>query len=624
MREIYLSGYNNFVLPFLIGMIFVLSWCVIGSLRVILQLTHEDRKKFFLSLINPKIMAKNVRDWFCDCLFHVKLWKRNKLLGYMHSSIAFGWFMIIVIGHIEVFLYTPQRVHQIWYPIFFRYFVAVTDSTMKGSFFFFLMDFFLLIILSGIILAIVKRVRSRFFGMRRTTRASFTDLVGLYSLWSIFPLRLLAEGFTADISGGSFLTKSLNWVLHSFLSDQMNMLPTWWAYSIALGIFMCILPFSRYMHIPAEILLIPMRNAGLEVRHARRGYAKLQVYSCPSCGVCIDACPMGVVKANTKDATVYLNRQIKRYNEKRIEEISDKCLLCGKCTAVCPVGVEGDKMRIAQRSVRKYNLSPDYSNIDTNQMKNKVNKNVITINKNVFSIESEHVLYFAGCMTALTPTIIKSMSSILGKAGVNWTFMDKDGGICCGRPMWTAGRFEQAKQMIEKNTEIIMSSGATTLLLSCPICYKIFKERYRLEGIEIIHHTEYIDRLVKEGRLTLTPSETKYVYHDPCELGRGCGIYEQPRNVISGMGSLVEAAKTGKESICCGGSLGSLTLSFEKRKAMTENALANLKVASPDIIVTACPLCRSTFNRYSDIPVKDIVEIADAATEKINTKKHKS
>ena len=112
MREIYLSGYNNFVLPFMFGMIFVLSWCVIGALRIIIQLPGEDRKKFFLSLINPKIMARNVRDWFCDCLFHVKLWKRNKLLGYMHSSIAFGWFMIIVIGHIEVFLYTPQRVHQ--------------------------------------------------------------------------------------------------------------------------------------------------------------------------------------------------------------------------------------------------------------------------------------------------------------------------------------------------------------------------------------------------------------------------------------------------------------------------------------------------------------------------------
>lgn len=615
MREIYLSGYNNFVLPFMFGMIFVLSWCLIGAVRVILQLHKDDRKKFFMSLVNPKIMAKNIKDWFCDCLFHVKLWKRNKLLGYMHSSIAFGWFMIILIGHIEVFLYTPERVHQIWYPIFFRYFVAVTDSTMKGAFFFFLMDFFLLVILSGIVLAIVKRVRSRLFGMRRTTRASITDLIGLYSLWSIFPLRLLAEGFTADISGGSFLTKSLNWVLHSFLSDHMNMLPTWWAYSIALGIFMTILPFSRYMHIPAEILLIPLRNAGIKVRYARKGYAKLQVYSCPSCGVCIDACPMSAVKANVKDTTVYLNRQIKRNNERRIEEISDKCLLCGKCSAVCPVGVEGDKIRIAQRSARKYKLVPDYSNIDEKILLERCNKFVSTINSNVTDTISQKVMYFSGCMTALTPSIRKSTTSLLMKAGVRFEIMDRDGGICCGRPMIMAGRTAQAEEMIRKNTEIIKASGANILLVSCPICYKVFKEDYKLEGIEVVHHTEFFDRLISSGKLTVSGSEIRYAYHDPCELGRGCGIYEQPRNVISSFGVLVEAGKNRKESICCGGSLGSLTLSFEKRKALTENALNNLTIASPDVIVTACPLCRSTFNRYSDRPVKDIAEILDEATK---------
>mgnify|MGYP003292878215 CR=1 FL=1 len=178
IRDIYPSGFNGFILPFMVGMVFVLCWCLAGAVRIVTELDAGDRKKLFLSFLNPKIMARNVRDWFCDCLFHVKLWKRNKLLGYMHSSIAFGWFMLIVIGHIEVFLYTPERIHRLWYPIFFRYFVAVSDTTMKGAFFFFLMDFFLLVVLSGVALAIIKRVASRLFGMRRTTRPSLTDLIG--------------------------------------------------------------------------------------------------------------------------------------------------------------------------------------------------------------------------------------------------------------------------------------------------------------------------------------------------------------------------------------------------------------------------------------------------------------
>ena len=599
MKEIYPSGFNSFVTPFMLGMLFVLSWCIIGACRILFELPQEDRKKLALSFLNPKIMAKNIRDWFLDCLIHVKLWKRNKLLGYMHSSIAFGWFMIIIIGHIEVFLYTPERIHRLWYPIFFRYFVAVSDNTMEGTLLFFLMDLFLLIILIGILLAIIKRVHSRLFGMRRTTRSSLTDLIGLYALWCIFPLRLLAEGFTADISGGSFLTKSLNNLLHLFYSDPTNALPVWWAYSIALGVFMCILPFSRYMHIPAEILLIPMRNAGIPIRHSRKGVSRLEVQSCPGCGVCIDACPLSAVPANVRDTTVYLNRQIKRNNKKRIGEISDKCLLCGKCSAICPVGVEGDRLRIAQRSTRKYNIPADYSAIDKDEF---------------VEVKNRRVIYFAGCMTHLTPSIKRALTSILETVGEDYSLMDKNGGICCGRPMLTAGRKDAAQQMIEKNTEIIKSSGASVLLLSCPICYKIFKQDYKLDGIEVLHHSEYIHRLILEKKLNVSNTGLKYAYHDPCELGRGCGIYEEPRNVVSAAGVLVEGSKSGKESICCGGSLGSLTLSDEKRRKLAENALSNMTAELPDAVVTACPLCKNTFNRYASVPVLDIAEIAASAS----------
>ncbi len=619
MIERFASGFHPFVLPFMFGMVFVLGYCIYGVFHIYFQLDHKERRQFLLSLITPATIWKNIRDIFLNCLIHVKLWKRNKVLGYMHSSIAFGWFMLIVLGHIECWVYMPHRAKFLYYPIFFNYFVAENESTVGGAIFFFLMDFFLLMVLSGIVLAIIKRVHSRLFGMRRTTQPSALDRVGLYSLWLIFPLRLLAEAFTADISGGSFLTVPMNHLFGRFLGDTMHMLPTWWAYSICLGIFMTVLPFTRYMHIPTEMLLIPMRNAGLKIVHARRGFAKAQVWACPNCGVCIDACPMNVKKANIKDATVYLNRQIRRGNEKRIEEISDKCLLCGKCTQVCQVGVDGPALRMAQRSIRHYDYVPDYGNIivsgsaASEAFSGSSSPEVSGIVTDAFA--GSKVLYFAGCMTALTPSISRATESLLKKAGVSYSFMDRDGGLCCGRPLLMAGRYDQAREIIKKNRDLIKASGADTLLLSCPICYKIFSEHYKLEGIRVVHHSVYFQELIAAGKLSVSRGEERLVFHDPCELGRGSGIYEQPREALSCAGTLVEAAKSHGESICCGGSLGSLTLSFAQREPITKASLENLCADSPDRIVTACPLCRSTFAHYSDRPVEDLAEILDRAVK---------
>lgn len=573
MIERFTTAFHPFVIPFLAGMGFVIAVCFVKAAIVIKELDNENRKKFFVSLLKPNLIIKNIIDIILDCLIHVRLWKRNKVLGFMHSSIAFGWFMIILLGHIEVLMYFPQRLNTFYYPIFFDYFIEGGQYTVISR----IMDFFLIVIMAGIALAVVKRFWSRLFGMRRTTRPTLFNLIGLYSLWSIFPLRFLAEqcARSGDLAIG-----------------------IWWAYSIALCVFMVVLPFGRYLHIPAEMLLIVMRNAGVSIVRPHKGMARVQADSCPNCGVCIDACPMNADPANLKDSTVYFTRQLRRKNQRRIKEISDKCMLCGKCTSVCQVGVNGPELRILARASRKYNINPDFTKLNS-----------------ISPVDARgKVLYFSGCMSQLTPQIGRSVEALLKKAGIDYQWLDKDGGLCCGRPLHTAGRLKEAQELMKRNEEQIIASGAHTLLVSCPICYREFKERYRLYGINIVHYADFFSELVEEGRLKLEKGDCSYVYHDPCELGRGCGIYESPRSLVAGCGTITEAPKNRTESVCCGGSLGSLSLDFAHREKITLSSLDNLYASKADAIVTACPLCLATFSRYADRPVKDLAQIIDEQT----------
>ena len=647
------SGYSNFVIPFVIGISFMLIWLTVGLIRLLAKIPADDRRRFWKSLITPKIALKNIKDLFCDCLFHTKIWKRKPLLGYMHSSIAFGWFMLIVLGHIEVALFVPK--HLAWtdgglfYPIFYRFFVWINPGhvTLRGWFFFFLMDFFLLYVLTGVGMAIFKRFRSIVLGMRHTTKPSLADRVALYSLWMIFPLRLLAESFTADLSGGSFLTVPVNHLWHWIFGDKLFFMPVWWAYSICLGLFFAAMPFSRYMHILTEVLWILLRNAGIQPRHPRKGVAEAEIYACSSCGLCLDACPMNVQKKNLKYSSVYFIRFLRRHNEKKINAIADKCLMCDKCHALCPVGVDAPALRRAQRATVNNSLPYDYSYLMEGSLGSNSSSVSTCVAANACSItagsvastrtanahasltdpspsltepvevttniqktsEDWKVMYFAGCMTHLTPRIIKSVEKVFKSAGVNYIFADRDGGICCGRPLMLAGKTDAAYETISANRKMILGSGCRTLVLSCPICYKIFKDEYALEGVEVLHYTQFIKRLVDEGKLKLTAGDERIVYHDPCELGRGCGVYKEPREVLAQAGTLVKATKEGDESICCGGSLGSLTLDSRDRAKITESSVGNLLVNNPQTIVTACPLCLKTFSES----VPETVKVQDFA-----------
>ena len=613
--------FDPFVLPFVLGTTFVLLYCFIGMIRIIWQLPKEDRRKFGRSLITPKTLWKNIKDLFGDCLFHVKIWKRKPILGYMHSSIAFGWFMIIVVGHFESVTFSPLKgaeltplqdlASTLYLPIFFRFF-AIEELSLKAQIYSFLMDFFLLMIISGIFIAVVKKKKPKQVGLKRVTKFGIREDLVRIALWTIFPLRFLAESSVAGFAGGSFLTKFLGFELlfGGNYNETLSMI-FWWLYSIDLGIFMFVLPFTRYMHIPAEALLILLRNAGLKTTEPRKGYALAEIYSCPSCGLCIDVCPMSSTGDNYKKTAVYFMRNVRKKKRREVKKMTEICLMCGKCVEVCPLGIESLNIKMAQRNKIYYKLKSDFSYLENQQTSSELSdsKKSNLSDSQVLRFSDSKIVYFAGCMSHLTPKITRSMVKIFEKANENYEFLDMNGSICCGRPMMLTGKVNEAKALIEKNTELIKNSGAKRLVLSCPICYKVFKEEYKLDGIEILHHTQYINELIENDRISLDRSDKHYVYHDPCELGRAFGVYDEPRNIIDNIGLLTPGKSDRDMSVCCGGSIGSLTMSMEERDEITLSSIKDLMHNNPEEIVTACPLCQKTFARKSPVEVKDIAEI---------------
>ncbi len=586
--------FDVFVLPFSLGLLFLIYKLVAIYGGWIKNLSPEEK-----TLIKKNIWSRKtwtaIKDVFRESLLHVSMFKQNRVLGYMHASLAFGWFLLIITGAIESRFYNGPDFHWPYYPIFLKFFVQghpVIEHKFYSvpGFFRFLMDFLLLLVLSGLLLAFAKRIRKALFGMKRTTKHSAFDRLAIASLWCIFPLRLLSESLTCiNYPNGSFLTNGLGHFFESISPDLYNLAyPCWWLYSLALGVFFVTMPYSRYMHIFTEVVFIFFKNWGLKTGKTVNSFAEMQINACPRCGVCIDACP---VYANSPEKNIIPAYFFRDYRRGEITmDGTFHCLECGRCQEVCPVHIGVNDIRTAVRSGMENRQQQDYSFLPKQPVK------------------QTEVLYFAGCMTHLTPSVKRAVTAVLSKAGVQYEFLDKDGSICCGRPQRLAGNDEAAQQLADKNKSLIIASGAKILLTSCPICYKIFKEEYQL-GIEVLHHTQYFMRLAEERKINLQESSLRMVYHDPCELGRGSGIYEMPRTLLKQAGQLIEAAENREHGYCCGGSIGAMGLSPETRDNITKQAIIGMTSESPDCLVTACPLCKKTFAKHSPVPVKDIAEV---------------
>jgi len=593
-------NFNLFVLPFFLGLLYMVFSIVRTWYRWINTLPSIDKVKLSMVIRRPRQILATLYEVFMEGLIHRRMWKQNPLLGYMHMSFALGWFLLIILGNLESRIYSGTHLNAPYYPIFLKFFihdklVIFFEIYTVPGFFRFIMDFLLLFILSGLILAFIKRKKSKWFGMHRTTEQPFTDKIALTCLWLIFPLRLLAESYTAGYyrGGGGFLTQSFGNLLSTItpIASGVVAYTFWWAYSLTLGLFFIMLPYSRYMHIPTEILLIFFRHCGIQPKKWFSGFSEIEVQSCSRCGVCLDVCQLNTAGITDSQAVYFIRAMREQFVK---EEITQKCMVCGRCQDVCPVGIHTDSLRLIKRRELNTSHLSDFSYIRDGKP------------------GSCDIVYFAGCMSQLTPSIPRSMTGILEKSGISFLFLDKERSICCGRPLMLAGKDKQTHDLMEFNKTLIRQSRAKLLVTSCPICYRIFCEEYNLP-IRIQHHSQFLLDLIKTGKIPLQGIFRKVSYHDPCDLGRGSGIYEAPRELLGKVADLVKVEHEYNDALCCGGSLGIFTASQQQRDMMTKEALQVLLKNEPDVLATACPLCKKTFTKHSPVRVMDIAELIHAS-----------
>jgi len=616
--------FDFFIIPFNIGLYFIIIYVVTRSVIWFHDLSRPDKLRLQRGFFGNAFVL-SLKEIFLESLIHRRILKTNPRLGYMHMSLAFGWFLLILFGTIEADIFGAKHLNAPYKAIFFKFYNPELGQNGFEAAYGFLMDLILAFILSGLFLAVIKRFNSKVVGMKKPTKLKRTDKIALTALWLIFPSRLLAESFTSGAYGtGSFLTGTLGSWFASFLPAQQLAYPFWWLYSLSLGTFFILLPITRYMHIPTELFLIFMRNSGIRTGDQSGTFSEVQVYSCSSCGICIDACQLNFSTGILNIQSAYLMKAI-RNNDEEISSIAYNCLMCGRCDQKCPVGIELTPIRMIQRRGAEpekdmRNLYKGYFRSRKKEAEEKINDPLVYDFLPEINPKKADVLFFAGCMTQLTPAIKNSMVKILEASCVRYSFLDEDGGVCCGRPLMLAGLDKEARELISFNSEMILKSGAHTLVTSCPICYKVFKESYHL-NVEVMHHSQFIKKLIDEGALKMNFLRKRVVYHSPCELGRGSGVYDEPKQVLSYVSRLEKSKFEDENSLCCGGSLANMKISYKQKSKIAADAVAELTKRNPDILATACPLCKKTFSSSTEIRVADISEIVAEALVAFPSKK---
>jgi len=199
--------------------------------------------------------------------------------------------------------------------------------------------------------------------------------------------------------------------------------------------------------------------------------------------------------------------------------------------------------------------------------------------------------------------------------------------MCCGFPLYLmgSGEFESHAARL---AEELKRTGARELVTPCAGCYKTFKTLYpdlEAEGIRVFHSVQYMDELIRDGRIRFTGAFPKRVtYHDPCDLGRACHILEEPRRILRSIPEIdyVEMSKNRLDARCCGGGGGMQAFNPDLAAKMASERVRDAFRTGAHILISACPACKDNLRKgMKQIPkaerrklkIMDMVEAVGSA-----------
>jgi Fe-S oxidoreductase len=561
-------------------------------------------------------VGRRVRDFVWEVVLQGKVIRQRPLAGFAHALVFWGFcaFALVSINHFAEGFNAGLLSRLTWPGRFYFGFAAVFAI--------------------GVAIGIAGLAFRRF-----AVRPRWLGQVSYESGFIAFLIFLLMVTHLATFRAGWEDSKTL-----------------WWTHTLALLVFLPLIPHTKHLHLvlsPVTVFLkrdgfskIPPLvgddDFGLDTGKDVTKLDALQAYSCVECGRCTEHCPANLTNKvlNPKKIALGLRHYLNEFGPGTEQALIGKhlsqeavfqCTTCGSCEFQCPVGVQHLPMIIGLRrgAVNTGKWEDDYGtklflNLERhgNAMGFSASERDKFIHKQEFPIfdgTQEYCLWL-GCMGAYDPggrEIVASLAQVMRYLNVTFGVLKKE--RCTGDPARRMGNDLAFGDLAQKNLEMLAQSKVKKMISICPHCVRTISTDWKEygEAPPIEHHSEFLAQHLSQLP-TNGKNGSKIAYHDPCYLGRYRDVYDQPREVISAFGTVVNPERTRERSFCCGAGGGLAFLGEEKGKRVSLDRAEQLVATGADVVGVACPFCNTMFRdalvSASPNPPKllDIAQIAAA------------